>query len=270
MSWGLSKLNNRVSRRPKLGVELPNDIQLFLARYNDREDNPGAQDNLQFYANLVPCRPDGLLIDEIHQRWTGDYTMLEQNHSFIQWLFPIREHGVNYQAQPLRSHEIPSMAASPEITRRILASYSMILDFYGMNIQNWETGLLQRSAHYHTRYRHLCRSHHNYLRISRILKCLSELGLEKLNAGFLLHVLNEQSEHNNLNTPGLCNSMDHWWINCIRNDQERRWLNAQLVKVRNGTLVFHRKMYELALEARRSSGILSLPNVKAQTTTASN
>ena len=48
---------------------------------------------------------------------------------------------------------------------------------------------------------------HNNLRISRIFKCLSELGLERLNAGFILHVLNEQSEHDRLLAPrGMCPS----------------------------------------------------------------
>jgi len=41
-------------------------------------------------------------------------------------------------------------------------------------------------------------SSYNYLHISQILKCLSELGLEHLNMGFLLHILNEQSEFDRL------------------------------------------------------------------------
>ena len=30
---------------------------------------------------------------------------LEREHGFIQWLFPIREAGLNLQAQPLQLHE---------------------------------------------------------------------------------------------------------------------------------------------------------------------
>jgi hypothetical protein len=94
-----------------------------------------------------------------------------------------------------------------------------------------------------------------------MLKCLSEMGLEHLNAGFLLHVLNEQSEHSLLNSTALRSSMDRWWINCIRNEKERVWLNHVVTSVRCADLRFEREMYEEVLKARESTGFLSLPNV---------
>lgn len=97
-------------------------------------------------------------------------------------------------------------------------------------------------------------SSHNYLRISRVLKCLSELGLEHFNAGFLLHVLNEQSEFNELSTRGLENSMDRWWANCLRNSEERSWIGDTLKKTRAGEIVFTRGKYEKALQNRAHSG----------------
>lgn len=100
-------------------------------------------------------------------------------------------------------------------------------------------------------------SSHNYLRISRILKCLSELGFERLNAGFLLHILNEQSEHDQLNNPTLRNSMDKWWANCLRNEQEREWVGGMIRKVRTDEeFVFTREMYEKALGRREETGSL--------------
>ena len=103
-------------------------------------------------------------------------------------------------------------------------------------------------------------SSHNYLRISRILKCLSEMGLEYLSAGFLLHVLNEQSESHELNSPGLCNSMDRWWANCIRNEEERMWIRDLIQKVRSQEdgYVFTRQDYEEALQNRVKTGRLAL------------
>jgi len=156
------------------------------------------------------------------------------------------------------------MAASPDILSRITTSYSIMLDFYGMVLENSETGLLTRSSSYRERYRHLTDSFHNYLRISRILKCLSEMGLEHLNAGFLLHVLNEQSEHGLLNSTALRSSMDRWWINCIRNEKERVWLNHVVASVRCADLRFEREVYEEVLKARKSTGFLSLPNVDGE------
>ena len=113
-------------------------------------------------------------------------------------------------------------------------------------------------------------SSHNYLRISRILKCLSEMGLEYLNAGFLLHVLNEQSESHELNSPGLCNSMDRWWANCIRNEEERLWIRDLIQSVRSAeeNYVFTRQDYEKALQNRVNTGRLTLQeNVQEETET---
>ena len=103
-------------------------------------------------------------------------------------------------------------------------------------------------------------SPHNYLRISRILKCLSEMGLEHLSAGFLLHVLNEQSESHELNSPGLCNSMDRWWANCIRNEEERLWIRDLIQNVRSAkdNYVFTRQDYEEALQYRVKTGRLAI------------
>ncbi|KAL1711012.1 opioid growth factor receptor conserved region-domain-containing protein, partial [Schizophyllum commune] len=200
-------------------MSLPRDIQEFLDEYRGQTDDKSLNANLEFYSNTRRCRPDNLLIDEMHEKWFGDYDKLEHKHGFIQWLFPIREYGVNYEAQPLQPHEIEAMKADPATTARLIKSYNMMLDFYGMRLISEETGLLDRvppPRNFEARYRNLVRHSHNNLRISRILKCLSELGLERLNAGFLLHVLSEQSEEDELNTPMLQSSMDRWWANCIR------------------------------------------------------
>ena len=98
---------------------------------------------------------------------------------------------------------------------------------------------------------------HNYLRISRILKCLSELGLEHFNAGFLLFVLSQQSEHRQLSTQFLLNSMDKWWINCIRNDEERKWINEAVARVRrNPSSIFSEEVYRTILRKRQETGSL--------------
>jgi len=241
---------------------IPRDVREFLDGYPENENEEGLSANLDFYSNKRKCRPDNVYVDEIHEQWRGDYSKLEYKHGFIQWLFPIQEYGMNYQSQPLQRHEIEAMRADPEVVSRVLRSYRMMLDFYGMNLDSPETGLLSRSvpeSRCKERYRNLVRSSHNYLRISRIMKSLSEMGLERLNAGFLLHVLNEQSEHNQLNSSTLRSSMDRWWANCVRNSQEREWIGGMIRKVRSdsdGEFVFSREMYESALERRRETGSL--------------
>ena len=104
-------------------------------------------------------------------------------------------------------------------------------------------------------------SSHNNLRISRILKCLSEIGLERLNAGFLLHVLNEQSESEELDSWGIRGSMDKWWANCIRDEEERLWIGDLVRKVRSADdgYAFTRQEYKKALGHRAKTGKLDIP-----------
>ncbi|KAF9267319.1 hypothetical protein L218DRAFT_894462 [Marasmius fiardii PR-910] len=237
---------------------IPRDVQEFLDGYPDVADDRNLTANLKFYTNERRCRPDNLRIDELHEQWWGDYDVLEYNHGFIQWLFPIREHGMNFQSQPLQLHERETMKADVDVISRLKRSYELMLDFYGMKLISNETGQISRSTEFKVRYKNLARSSHNNLRISRILKCLSELGLERFNAGFLLHVLNEQSEHRVLDTGAIRSSMDRWWANCIRDDDERRWIAEVIQKARaGGEFVFTRKMYENALERRRNQGNFS-------------
>lgn len=98
---------------------------------------------------------------------------------------------------------------------------------------------------------------HNNLRISRILKCLSILDLERLNAGFLLFVLAEQSENGELNTLAIRTSMDRWWANCVRNDEERKWIGEMIQDVREGEDgIWTREKYVEALKRRKETGKL--------------
>ncbi|KAG0701393.1 opioid growth factor receptor conserved region-domain-containing protein [Suillus ampliporus] len=239
-------------------MSLPRDIRAFLSHYHGQTDDPQASDNLLFYQNRLRCQPDDLLISEVHQSWRKDYIRLEYNHGYIQWLFPIQENGMNFEAQALQPHEAAAMKEDPGVIEYIKASYELMLDFYGMCLLDFETGLLERSEGYATRYKNLMQAPHNNLRITRIFKCLSEMGLEHLNAGFLLHVLNEQSEHKQLNTRLLKDSMDRWWANCLRNEAEREWVGLTIKKARNGE-IFSREQYEASLKRRKELGSIADP-----------
>ncbi|CAG0898201.1 unnamed protein product, partial [Cyprideis torosa] len=63
------------------------------------------RDNYLFYSNRIPMRPLGKKVEEfLEQASRGDLD-LERQHGFVQWLFPVRETGLNLQAQPLQLHE---------------------------------------------------------------------------------------------------------------------------------------------------------------------
>eukprot|EP01083_Nonionella_stella_P050633 134623_1 len=189
----------------------------------DTANNKRQRLNIDFFENKIPSRPQGAYIDVIHSEWFGRHTLLERNHSYIQWLFPIREDGLNFSAQKLLPHEIDHLKSHPELLERLIKSYKLMLDFYGMTLVDRETGRISRADNFRARYAHLSHSFHNYLRITRILKCLGELGFEHYKPHFLDHVLNEMNEGNLSNCFQSC--VDYW-IPVIRNDETR----AQLTK----------------------------------------
>ena len=47
---------------------LPRDVREFLDNYPSLPDDPALNENLKFYSNQVRCRPDNLLIDELHEQ----------------------------------------------------------------------------------------------------------------------------------------------------------------------------------------------------------
>lgn len=47
---------------------IPRDVQDFLNDYPGQEDERSMKSNLAFYRNELRCRPDNLLIDEIHEQ----------------------------------------------------------------------------------------------------------------------------------------------------------------------------------------------------------
>jgi hypothetical protein len=48
-----------------------------------------ARSNVDFFVAGLPCRNGFVTLHEM-QAWRGNYSRLEHNHAFIQWLFPTR------------------------------------------------------------------------------------------------------------------------------------------------------------------------------------
>src|SRR5688500_14553588 len=92
---------------------------------------------------------------------------------------------MNAESQKLQFHEIEAMRADPECLARLIRSYALMLDFYGIKIKDNQTGELERGDNWKHRYAHLNSSFHNYLRITRILKCLGEFGYESWKKYFI-------------------------------------------------------------------------------------
>jgi hypothetical protein len=101
---------------------------------------------------------------------------------------------------------------------RVIKSYRLMLGFYGADLVNVETGQLRRASNYKTRFQNLNRFGHNYLRITRILKFLGEMGLEHLKLPFLTFFIQEVFVHNQI--PNCRSSLEHFWMPTLREDAD--------------------------------------------------
>ncbi|KAM0753109.1 hypothetical protein T439DRAFT_323736 [Meredithblackwellia eburnea MCA 4105] len=244
----------------KLPPSVSQDIRQFLAGYPGRSASTRpATANLDFYQNKGPARPSPHNHSQLIASLAKNYDELEYNHSFIQWLFPIREMGVNFASQPLELAERDAIKQDLVAMDRLLQSYELMLDFYGLRLVSFKTGQVARSEtlapspqSWKVRYQNLERNMHNFLRITRILKCNSEFGREHLNAGWLLWFLLEQAR-GELDSTSLTRSMDGYWRYCIREDAERDWVLNKVDEVRNGGM-WTEEDYLAALKRREETG----------------
>jgi len=190
--------------------------------------------NLDFYEGTVRLNGErnAPFVDDIHTSWHGRYDLLEQKHDYIQWIFPIREFGMNDVAQPLTIYEAEAMRASPEVMKRVVLSYRMMLDFYGLQLDDEETGTVSRAPSYERRFFELNNSFHNYLRITRILKSLGELGLEHYKLPLVRCFAYEVYQAGTL--PNAEGSLCDYWLPVLRVEDDRTSARKFVEALRQG------------------------------------
>uniref|UniRef100_A0AAQ4P1M2 Opioid growth factor receptor 2 n=1 Tax=Gasterosteus aculeatus aculeatus TaxID=481459 RepID=A0AAQ4P1M2_GASAC len=150
------------------------------------------------------------LVYGFHQDWYKDYDRLESVHSYIQWLFPLQEPGMNRDFQ-----------LSKEI-HHLTDSYKLMLDFYGIELSDEKTGEVRRACNWRDRFNNLNRRTHNNLRITRILKCLGTLGYRHYQAPLVHFFLKETLVHREL--PQVRDSVLHYFVFAVLDKRERRRL----------------------------------------------
>ncbi|KAG7323788.1 hypothetical protein KOW79_013490 [Hemibagrus wyckioides] len=199
------------------------DMQNYRHGYPNIIDEDCTEDrmpNLKFYLNEIKSSPDDVYIETFHSEWKSDYKRLERVHSYIQWLFPLREPGVNYLATELTKKEIQAFQESEEAKRRLVDSYELMLGFYGIQLTDRGTGDVRRAENWRERFANLERNMHNNLRITRILKCLGELGFEHYQAPLVQFFLEETLVKKNLSS--VKRSVLDYFLFAVRNKQKRR------------------------------------------------
>ncbi|KAM6147665.1 opioid growth factor receptor [Erethizon dorsatum] len=200
------------------------DMRRYRHHYPDlvERDSNGDMPNLSFYKNEICFLPNGCFIEDILHNWKDNYELLEDNHSYIQWLFPLREPGVNWHAKPLTLKEVEAFKSSKEVRERFVQAYELMLGFYGIQLEDRDTGAVCRAQNYHKRFQNLNWRSHNNLRITRILKSLGELGLEHYQAPLARFFLEETLVRHEL--PGVRQSALDYFLFAVRCRHQRREL----------------------------------------------
>ncbi|XP_041743645.1 opioid growth factor receptor isoform X1 [Coregonus clupeaformis] len=187
--------------------------------------------NLQFYRGQRASSPDGVYIDDFHNNWYGKYSKLEAVHSYIQWLFPLQERGMNYQAKELTKKEIEAFLEDETVKKRLVKSYKLMLDFYGIQMSNDTTGEVRRANNWRDRFDNMDRHTHNNLRITRILKCLGTLGFPHYQAPLVRFFLEETLVKGQLYN--VKESVLNYFIFAVIDKQQRRELVKYAYEVKH-------------------------------------
>ncbi|XP_062397747.1 opioid growth factor receptor [Sardina pilchardus] len=222
------------TKKPKTGfwsnsssrnLRAAKDMQNYRHGYpniNDDECPEERMTNLKFYLNEIPSSPDDVSIEMFHKEWKTDYKRLERVHSYIQWLFPLREPGVNYMASELTKKEIQAFRESKEARDRLVDSYELMLGFYGIQLTDKTRGEVKRADNWRERFANLERNMHNNLRITRILKSLGELGFEHFQPHLVHFFLEETLVRKNLSS--VKRSVLDYFVFAVRDKRERKKL----------------------------------------------
>ncbi|HYZ86398.1 MAG TPA: opioid growth factor receptor-related protein [Bryobacteraceae bacterium] len=130
---------------------------------------------LRFYRGSGDSQ--GRSLDQI---WAWPPEWLESTHDYIQWLFPLDEPSdFNSHAPILTGDDIAAFRNDPLLQASLQQSLDVMLRFYGLESES-ESGRITRSRQFGQRAGiWLTPDNHNHLRLTRILKSLTLLGLEE-------------------------------------------------------------------------------------------
>ncbi len=159
----------------------------------------------KFTSRIVPfyleedADAEGRMIAEI---WGWDFEELECAHDYIQWLFPLTEASAfNNEAPLVDESVIATFAENQQLRQNLLKSVVVMLTFYGWEgvVEATEKLSIKTSlCRQERQVEWLCPCDHNYLRITRILKCLMTFGLQQPALAFYGCLQQIYQEHSDL------------------------------------------------------------------------
>jgi hypothetical protein len=99
-------------------------------------------------------------------------------HDYIQWIFPLPERsGANPWAPVLDSRAIAAIRSNAEMQERLRAGFERMLRFYGFALEG--EAVVEGEGFVATSRNWVHAGNHNHLRLTRILRSLHVLGLER-------------------------------------------------------------------------------------------
>lgn len=152
--------------------------------------------NYDFYSMRCKGKPlDN--IDSVHEKYFAQYDFLEENNNYMEWLFPIYgSAGINPYTKPLSMPEAELFKKNIQASCRLVRSYKLMLNFFGMKLANDLTGEVTREQDiWQARYCHINTRTNNNIKITRMLKSLGQLGFERYQKMFVQHLKTEIEEH---------------------------------------------------------------------------
>jgi hypothetical protein len=163
---------------------------------------------LDFYRGQAPDS-EGRWIRDL---WTWDDDALESVHDFIQWLFPLPEPSrFNPDAPLLTPEDITAFRAEPQLRANLQRSLERFLTFLGLSRR--PDGSLKEGPSFAARAADVWQSpNHNWLRISRVLRSLTLLGLD-VEAGRLYAILDGFYQCRRFPIP---DSTFHYWTAAVQ------------------------------------------------------
>jgi hypothetical protein len=133
-----------------------------------------------------------------HDILAFSFDELEDVHDYIQWLFPLYARSeVNPSAPVLDRVSVAALRRDPALRRQLRRAFEMMLRFYGLEMTVKGNAVrVARSDEFRERQAiWLNRGNHNFLRLTRILRCLSILHAAALSRALLVCLLDIATEH---------------------------------------------------------------------------
>jgi hypothetical protein len=166
--------------------------------------------NVKFYSGKLKAKPSTENIDEIHSQWFGRFDFLENNNNYMEWLFPIYgSAGMNPHTSPLSMYEAELIRNDKKSSIRVVKSYKLMLNFFGMKLEDDITGKVAREENlWEARYCQMNSAGITSNKISRMLKSLYQLGFERYQKKFVEFIGEEMEEH------GLLGNLKDFYLKC--------------------------------------------------------